>query len=375
MLKDELHKLLKEHPVGNIQEQFFKKKFPEFYEDIMKISFPEDFRFSQKLYHYFNDDYDFLNGVCPICGKRTSFLSFVSGYQKYCSSKCAHQDEELLKRTQQTRLQVYGVGCESIVQKSKYSKMCRYGDENYNNITQAKQTNIKRYGVKYYTQTQEYKDIIENKLKNRTLEEKENIINKIKNTKKERYGSENYNNISKCKETCLSKYNVDNYTKTDTYKNILKECNSERVKKIFETKKQHNTLNSSKIEELFEQFLLENNIDFKRQYMDDRYCDENTGYNFHCDFYLPKYDLFIEIQGNWTHGGHPFDSSNQNDVEIVEKWKSKKSPYYDKAIEDWTNRDVKKRTIAYKNGLNYLEFFTKDINVIITGLNNYVKEI
>ena len=313
MTKEELHILLKEHPVGNIQEQFFSKKYPTFYKDITSVSFPEDFKFSQKLYHYFNDDLTLSIGICPICGNRTSFISFVTGYQKYCSSKCAHKDEELLKRTQQTRLQIYGIGYKSIVQKSKDTKKFRYGDENYNN------------GEKHI-------------------------------------------------QTCLDKYGVECYTQTEKYKDTIKKCNSERVKKIFETKKQHKTSNSSQIEELFEQFLTNKNIVFERQYTDNRYCDEN-GYEFHCDFYIPVYDLFIEIQGNWTHGKHPFDSSNPDDVEIVKNWKSKKSPYYDKAIDDWTNRDVKKRNIANQNDLNYLEFFTKDINEIITKFDNYVEEI
>lgn len=374
MTKEELHILLEEHPIGNIQEQFFRKKYPTFYKDIVSMSFPEDFKFSQKLYHYFNDDLTLSIGICPICGNRTSFISLVTGYQKYCSSKCAHKDEDLLKRTQQTRLQIYGTGYKSIVQKSKDTKKSRYGDENYNNGEKHIQTCLDKYGVSYYTQTQEYRDFMYNKLKSRTPEELDNIVKKIKITKKERYGDENYNNISKCKETCLDKYGVECYTQTEKYKDTIKKCNSERVKKIFETKKQHKTSNSSKIEELFEQFLTNKNIVFERQYTDNRYCDEN-GYEFHCDFYIPVYDLFIEIQGNWTHGKHPFDSSNPDDVEIVKNWKSKKSPYYDKAIDDWTNRDVKKRNIANQNDLNYLEFFTKDINEIITKFDNYVEEI
>lgn len=35
MTKEELHILLKEHPVGNIQEQFFRKKYPTFYNEII----------------------------------------------------------------------------------------------------------------------------------------------------------------------------------------------------------------------------------------------------------------------------------------------------------------------------------------------------
>ena len=37
------------------RETVFKNKFPEDYECILKIEFPKDFTFPQKLYHYLNN--------------------------------------------------------------------------------------------------------------------------------------------------------------------------------------------------------------------------------------------------------------------------------------------------------------------------------
>ena len=178
--------------------------------------------------------------------------------------------------------------------------------------------------------------------------------------------------MSKNKETCLKKYGVDNYTKTNEYKNKLKECNTERVYKIFETKKEHKTINTSQVEKDFEMYLIDNNIEYKKQYKDNRYCDE-CGYKFHCDFYLPKYDLFIEIQGNWTHGKHPFNKNNSEDLKIIEQWKSKNSIYYNKAIYNWSISDVKKREIAHKNGLNFVECFTKNVDDVINKIITYIE--
>ena len=48
-----------------------------------------------------------------------------------------------------------------------------------------------------------------------------------------------------------------------------------------------------------------NNI--KTQFSDNRY-------PFLCDFYIEKLDLFIEYNGHWTHGSHPFDINNKNDI-------------------------------------------------------------
>lgn len=47
-------------------------------------------------------------GICPICGKETIFLSLTKGYQKHCSSKCAGQDEFTLSIRRQTCLERYG---------------------------------------------------------------------------------------------------------------------------------------------------------------------------------------------------------------------------------------------------------------------------
>ena len=85
--------------------------------------------------------------------------------------------------------------------------------------------------------------------------------------------------------------------------------------------------------------------------------------------------MFIEIQGNWTHGKHPFNKNDKDDLNIVEKWKSKKSKYYNKAIHDWTVRDVIKRQIAKENGLNYIEIFSNDIEIVIEQFKKYILKL
>ena len=87
--------------------------------------------------------------------------------------------------------------------------------------------------------------------------------------------------------------------------------------------------------------------------------NKDVRYPFNCDFYLPYYDLFIEINGHWTHGQHPFDKNNENDILTLNLWKSKNTEFYDNAINVWTKRDVNKRTIAKTNNLNYLEYWEK----------------
>ena len=38
------------------------------------------------------------------------------------------------------------------------------------------------------------------------------------------------------------------------------------------------------------------------------------------------YDLYIEIQGSWTHGPHPYDSNNSDDLILKNKNKITTSP-------------------------------------------------
>ena len=67
--------------------------------------------------------------------------------------------------------------------------------------------------------------------------------------------------------------------------------------------------------------------------------------------------FYKKCNGSWTHGGHPFDENNQEDIDKLNLWKEKNTKYYQNAINTWTNLDVRKRTIAKNNNLNYKEFW------------------
>ena len=88
--------------------------------------------------------------------------------------------------------------------------------------------------------------------------------------------------------------------------------------------------------------------DIIRQYSSDLY-------PYLCDFYIPSLNLYIELNNHWTHGPHPFDPNNEEDIKLLEYWKSKNTKFYDNAIKTWTERDVNKRQIAFNNNLNLIE--------------------
>ena len=145
--------------------------------------------------------------------------------------------------------------------------------------------------------------------------------------------------------------------------NIKQGCPKCAVYKRFEGRRENGTFNTSKIQDelylrLKEEFGEE---DAKREYQD------NVRYPFHCDFYIKSLDLFIELNGIWTHGFHWFDENDEDDIRQLEEWKEKSqnSKFYQNAIEVWTERDVKKREHARKNDLNYVVFWgdcKNDIN-------------
>lgn len=253
------------------------------------------------------------------------------------------------------RLNMYGIHKDSDKIQERKRKTClkKYGTEV---ITQsnhfkekARKTNLERYGVEDYTQCAEYKE-------------------KTKATCLRKYGVEHHTKSSECKEkhvkTCLELYGVPNpfeskevqekikQTCLERYGNEKYQKTKEYSEKVCDTKRKHNTFHTSKPEEeVFKMLAQKYNI-VERQYRSELY-------PFPCDFYIPSLDLYIEYQGTWTHGKHPFNPNNAEDVACFNamKEKAKTSKYYYGAINVWTVRDPLKRETAKDNNLNWLEFF------------------
>ena len=319
---------------GNIFS-FLNKNYPEFlffvndkYRDIDNIR--------EKLYLFYNG----LESpkICCVCGGKSIFFGLSKGYSDYCSQECSNRSKKRIENIKKTKSERYGDENFNNSDKIKQTKLERYGDENWCNPNKIKQTKLERYG-------------------------EENFVNndKIKQTCLEKYNCTSYTQTQefkdKSKQTCLEKYGIDAYQKTKEFSEIIRSKLDITQQKIYQTKKQNKTFNSSSIEKQFESYLKENKINYKTQY-------KSEVYPFNCDFYFPDSDLYLEINAHWTHGGHPFDSTNKDDLLLLEAWKSKNTKFYDIAINTWAVRDVLKRETAKKNNLNYIEVFTNDINEI-----------
>ena len=309
---------------------------------------------------YFKQEH---RNVCPICGNITpfdknNFNKTGTLYRKYCCSSCAAKSKERNDKYKHTCLLKYGVenplNIEDVRQlsitnaqskESVYKRNKTYA-ERYNGrglgsdiIANKIRTTIKdKYGVNYPAQSTYIKD-------------------KIKETNNVKYGSDWIVTSSEFKEksknTCIEKYGVDNYRKSNI--NIAKSHSKEAINKCICTKRKNKSLNVSKIENEIYKLLIEKfeEYDVIAQY-------KSKEYPFCCDFYIKSLDLYIECNFHWTHGFHPYNENNIEDVKKLDLWKSKGTNYYFNAINTWTIRDVNKRNTAKKNNLNYIELFSLD---------------
>lgn len=264
---------------------------------------------------------------CPICGKIARFKSFTHGFVNTCgSSKCMKQ-----------------------LQTNNMHKAF----ENYDfsdAVKKHKETCLKKFGVESHLSLDEVK-----KKKYKTCEERYGCPTPLQ-SKEIR---------EKSKQTCLIKYGFDNPVKSD----LIQE-------KIYNTLKRNNSYNKSKPEDKLYEILCQifDKENVIRQY-------KSEVYPFACDFYIKSKNLYIEYNGNWTHGKHAFDETNPDDLRIVEQWKNKsmeinfkgeQKKFYEGAIITWTIGDVKKRNTAKENNLNYIEIW--NIDDIYKKLNKYIYE-
>ncbi len=291
---------------------------------------------------------------CPFCTSPVKWRG-----KKYCklfADTCGKTTCWLSFR-EQTMINRYGVshlGCtKETVEKIKKTKLERYGDAWYANKEKRFKTNLKKYGT--------------------IVPVNEDIIEKRKKTCLERFGvpvpSQSEIVKEKYRNTCLKKYGVDNFRKSE-------EC----TKKIIESRREHGTITSSSYEKNAYIWLIEafGEHDVIQQYKDYRYKNPKNGHLYHCDFYIKSLDLFIELQMYWAHGDHPFDSTSLKDLEYLNiiKTKAKEKPIYNRYIENWSDIDVVKRTVALENKLRYLEIFDRSLSKdkLLHSIKEYVHD-
>ena len=287
-------------------------------------------------------------GICEVCGKETKFASIPEGYKRVCSVSCGQKHPETRAKIESTNIEKYGYST-PLITKDALAK-----SHNKEAMTKKNKTMLEKYGVTSCLQTKETQDKIKQIFINHygvdNPAKADVIKEKTKQICLDKYGATSPLAATevkeKIKQTNLTKYGVDNPFKS---RELMKNAYSYEARLKANRTRMKNGNNSS-LENYLEELFIANNIEYKPQYnLDERY-------PFHCDFYLPEKDIFVEINGFWTHQDHWFDETNKDDLALLEFWKenAKIHSMYEAAIRVWTCSDVEKRNYAKNNNLNYV---------------------
>ena len=195
-------------------EKYILKHYKEFYFYLIK-TYPEDLKFGEKLFWYYNDITS--HPLCK-CGERLKFLSFWRGYQKFCSKKCSSNDAEVREKFQKTCKLLYGgvgTASEQSNSKRKETLLAKYGVDHplKSRDIQEKKNNtcISKYGVAHMLQSELYKGQIHDNIKKKNL-------SRIG----VEYPFQSHSIRNKCSSSITEKYGVDNAMKNEEVKERLK---------------------------------------------------------------------------------------------------------------------------------------------------------
>ena len=327
--------------------------------------------------------------VCKCCGGHVSFNGYYNRlihYSTCCCSSC-HAKYTKNKRFE-TNIEKYGRKNFGSAEKVKEYWVNHYGVDNPAKVDFVKkkmrETNLKKYGFNCPSKSEVVKEKIKQTCLKKygveySLQAKE-VKEKSKKTCLEKYGSGYYIGSKDCLEKTIEfskqNYNVSWFTKSEEIKNKAKETmlrrygveysmqipkNREYMSYLmssyemqeyrYNVMKRNHTFNSSSIEEELYLYIKEKFPTVKRQYKD------KERYPYFCDFYIAELDYFIELQGYYTHGKHPFNTNSSEDLQLIEQYKRKYGENC-QAITIWSIKDVEKRECAKRNNLNFKEVWS-----------------
>lgn len=264
-------------------------------------------------------------GKCHICGKDTVFDTILTGYRRYCSTKCANLDPFIRQKIEHTSLEKYGVKCNLNLPEIKIKAINNSQSENA--IKKRKQTNLDKYNVENVFAAEEIKNKIkQNNLNSYNVEynwQREDVKQKIINTNMKIYGtkyaqqSETIKNLVKnnrniaisnfCLENdCISRQElIDKFGTGWTY--CINELNIDYlffnniafikisdIPKIEEYYKISHTYSSHKEKDL---------VNFIKTFYNNTLIENsrNIIHPMELDIYLPILNLAIEYNGNYWH--------------------------------------------------------------------------
>ena len=350
--------------------------------------------------------------VCKWCGGHVSFNGYHKGSMHYSACCCSSCHAKYTKDKRfETNIKKYGRKNFGSAEKVKEYWISHYGVDNPAKTDFVKkkmrETNLRKYGFNCSSKS----EIVKEKIKQTCLKrygveytgQIEEAKEKSKKTCLEKYGSEYYIGSKDCLEKTIEfskqNYNVDWFTKSEEIKNKAKKTmlrrygveysmqipknkeymsylmsSYEMQERRYDAMKRNHTFNSSSTEEELFLYIKSRFPKVVRQYKD------KNRYPYFCDFYIPELDYFIELQGYYTHGNHPFDPNSNEDLQLIEYYKKKYGEDC-QPITIWSIKDVEKRNCAKSNHLNFKEVwsvedgknFVNDLYSVYINIDNKQK--
>lgn len=252
-------------------------------------------------------------GICPVCGKETSFDRIPTGYREFCSTRCVaigsidrkekacekkygkgitnpSLAKEVQEKRKETFLEKYGVDnpfrSEEVKEKIKDYWRTNYGVESVSQVEsvrkKAERTCLKNHGVRHPSESKEIRD-----KQKKTLLEKYGVDNPAKNP----------DIYKKVLETNLKKYGKAYYCQTDKGR---REASNEfyNKSKYFLAPKYTNRNSNQELK--FSSLLKKMGYSFKKEYLVKS--DFGKHYFDFAVFKNGNLDCLIDIDGEYYHG-------------------------------------------------------------------------
>lgn len=155
-------------------------------------------------------------GICPVCGKQSKFISVGQGYHLYCSNVCQQNSKE----TQEKRVKTWRLnGCGNKKRKETWSNKT---DKEIEEIqSKMKKTCKENHGVEFYSQSKEWKKETPSKIS-------KTLSTKIENGEFCPFGF----NVNEIKKYCeVNEIEYKGYTNIFQIPEIIKKCEQTKLEK------------------------------------------------------------------------------------------------------------------------------------------------
>lgn len=350
---------MKEIPIKNmvgIREEFLIKKYPEFYNEIIKIKDVKNL--SEKIWLYKNDLISIP--TCPNCGKKLKFRNLTVGYRKYCSKNCAaeysHKNLEIKSKRVSNMLKC---NYDSEIRKSMTAKSNNtknlFSKEIKENINNKRKITVnEKYGVDFISQNKE----IVNKIKNSIIITKQqnkniNFSNRINNI--------GYELISSDVDQLKLKNNQCGH-EFDIHRSLFNQRNRLNITVCTMCNPINNHISD---------FQNKITLFISSIYNDEILINKKNG-KFEIDIFLPKLKIGFECNGLWWHSEiyrekeyhiNKINYFKEKNITIINIW------------EDWWKykQDIVKSIILNKLNMNTNKIYARKTNIKEIFDNNLIK--